>query len=97
MILTSPSALCGGGSNGRFRRAPPDERTLRFSVTNARRQFRYCASHVGPKAVCNNPTNMPDHILRSLAAKGGWWVFIRLLRSSVSGVRDHPPAVSRPE
>lgn len=29
------------------------------------------ASHVGMKAICDNPANMPDNILRSLAAKGG--------------------------
>ena len=29
------------------------------------------ASHVGMRAVCGNPTNMPDDILRALAAKGG--------------------------
>ena len=29
------------------------------------------ASHTGMQALCNNPTNMPDDILRALAAKGG--------------------------
>ena len=29
------------------------------------------ASHVGLQAICSNPTNMPDSILRALAAKGG--------------------------
>jgi membrane dipeptidase len=29
------------------------------------------ASHIGLRALCNNPTNMPDEILRALAAKGG--------------------------
>jgi membrane dipeptidase len=29
------------------------------------------ASHVGLQAVCNNPANMPDDILRALASKGG--------------------------
>jgi membrane dipeptidase len=29
------------------------------------------ASHVAMRAVCNNPNNMPDDILRALAAKGG--------------------------
>lgn len=29
------------------------------------------ASHVGLRALCNNPGNMPDDILRALAAKGG--------------------------
>jgi membrane dipeptidase len=28
-------------------------------------------SHVGMRAVCDNPANMPDDILRALAAKGG--------------------------
>jgi len=29
------------------------------------------ASHVGLQAICSNPTNMPDDILRALATKGG--------------------------
>jgi len=29
------------------------------------------ASHTGMRALCSNPTNMPDDILRALAAKGG--------------------------
>ena len=59
------------------------------------------ASHTGMQALCNNPANMPDDILRALAAKGGlvgihansvvisqrYWDWSRM-RPPVPGIQD---------
>lgn len=59
------------------------------------------ASHVGLQAICSNPTNMPDDILRALAAKGGL-VGIHASAAVISQryydwSRTHAPAVTVPD
>jgi membrane dipeptidase len=59
------------------------------------------ASHIGLRALCKNPTNMPDEILRALAAKGGV-VGIHANASVISQKYydwslTHPPATAVPE
>ncbi len=56
------------------------------------------ASHVGLRALCGNPTNMPDDILRALAAKGGM-VGIHANATVISQnyydwLRTHAPSVA---
>jgi membrane dipeptidase len=59
------------------------------------------ASHIGLRALCSNPTNMPDEILRALAAKDGL-VGIHANASVISQryydwSLTHPPANAVPD
>ena len=44
------------------------------------------ASHDGLRAICDNPRNLSDDVLRALAAKGG---LIGIVSTSEAGFRRH--------